>query len=166
MLTMSLRWKFCLYVALMSKFSLLVVAHCGNAAPLVCRAGVALSMGIYLLPSVLPSSKVCSFYTVNYSSCTVKTVNNFLTGFFMPVIIASQFLTNVNEMNITELLWWVYSHLCLGSEVRRLKAVYVTGKMGELSGIYKHRLFFLPVAGSLIKKENISSYKCILRQWQ
>lgn len=55
-------------------------------------------------------------------------------------------------MNITELLWWVYSHLCLGSEVRRLKAVCVTGKMGELWGIYKHRLFFLPVAGSLIKK--------------
>lgn len=59
-------------------------------------------------------------------------------------------------MNITELLWWVYSHLCLGSEVRRLKAVYATGKMGELSGIYKHRLFFLPVAERTLLPTNTS----------
>lgn len=40
-----------------------------------CKAGVAPSMESYLLSSVLPSSNVwpCSYYTVNYSNCTVKT---------------------------------------------------------------------------------------------
>lgn len=74
-------------MALMSQFSHLAIAHCGNAAPLVCSLNGKLFAT--LCPAFIKGMALFILYCKLFKLHYEDRVNHFLIGFFMPVIIPS-----------------------------------------------------------------------------